>query len=178
MTQRRGTKVAEADFKAAMRKLAATVTLVTTSDDGHPHGMPATAVTSLSANPPSLLVCINRSASMHGPTSRSRHFCINMLTQDQASLCSEFGLKPSNERFSVGEWERGMHDLPYMVASAAAIFCTVEEAVDYGTHTIFVGRIDAVEVGSHRDPLVYQEGNMGSFVPLPAVHAAQQRAAG
>ncbi len=178
MTDRHVTQVRDAEFRAAMRKLAATVTLVTTRHDGRAHGMPATAVTSLSASPPSLLVCINRSASMHGPTSRSRHFCVNMLTQEQAWLCTEFGSRAGGDRFGVGEWRSGMHDLPYVARSAAAIFCTVEQKLDYGTHTIFIGRIDAIEMGSAADPLVYQAGNMGSFVPLPEGSHACQGAAG
>lgn len=178
MMDRHAAAVGVADFKAAMRKLAATVTIVTTSHEGAPHGMPATAVTSLSDNPPSLLVCINRSASMHGPTTRSRHFCVNLLTQDQAELCAEFGTRVGGDRFNVGEWRVGLHDLPHMATAAAAIFCTVEEQLDFGTHTIFVGRIDEIAMGAAADPLVYQSGSMGSFVPLSARGAAPMRAAG
>jgi len=176
MTDRNGPRVTIADFKAAMRKFAATVTLVTTNHDGKSHGMPATAITSLSAEPPSLLVCINRSASMHGPTSRSRHFCVNMLTQEQAWLCTEFGTRAGGDRFQVGEWRIGMHGLPYVASAAATLFCTVEDQLDYGTHTIFVGKIDAIKIGSPAEPLVYQEGHMGSFVPLPSRASTGERA--
>jgi flavin reductase len=91
-----------AEFKAAMRQLASTVSLVTTQENGDWHGMAATAVASLSAEPPSLLVCINQSASMHGPTARSSHFCINMLGRHQAALCENFGKLKGVERFTVG----------------------------------------------------------------------------
>ena len=170
--------VLEKDFKSAMRMMAATVTLVTTSHEGKAHGMLATAVTSLSANPPSLLVCINRSASMHGPTDRSRRFCVNLLTREQAELSAEFGARAGGDRFKVGAWQRGLHDLPFVDGAAAAIFCTVEKQLDYGTHTIFVGRIDALEIGSQATPLVYQSGNMGSFVPLHAPAIGNGRVSG
>ncbi len=154
------------DFKAAMRQLAATVTLVTTCEDGACHGMPATAVSSLSADPPSILVCINQSASMHGPTTRSRNFCVNLLAGGQAALCDDFGGRSGADRFAVGEWRTGLHGLPYVAEAAAALFCVVESETHYGTHTIFVGRIEQVIVDPAARPLVFQGGAMGRFAPL------------
>ena len=154
-----------ADFKAAMRQLAATVTLVTTFEDGEPHGMTATAVSSLSADPPSVLVCINQSARMHGPTSRSRHFCLNLLAAGQLELCEAFGERRGLDRFGVGEWREGPHQLPWLAGNAATLFCAVDEALNYGTHTIFIGRIEQVEVDRGARPLVYQDGAFGHFAP-------------
>jgi flavin reductase len=159
------------EFKAAMRQLAATVSLVTTNEAGVCHGMPATAVSSLSASPPSLLVCINRSASMHGPTSRSRHFCINMLARDQADFCQEFGARAGSDRFKVGRWLTGPHGLPYLDHGAASLFCSVEKQMDYGTHTVFAGRVESIIVDPPSAPLVFQAGRMGGFIPLDAVQA-------
>lgn len=153
-------------FRAAMRRLAATVTIVTTVEDGVPHGMPATAVSSLSAEPPSLLVCVNRSASMHGPTERTRHFCINMLDAGHADLCSDFGAQARAERFTVGDWSEGRHGLPYLPTATAALFCAVDHAVDYGTHTIFIGRIEDIVLADDAEPLIFLGGAMGRFAPL------------
>lgn len=155
-----------ADFKAAMRQLAATVTLVTTCEDGQTHGMTATAVSSLSADPPSVLVCINRAARMHGPTERSRHFCLNLLSAQQGALCDAFGARRGPDRFEVGEWRVGPHGLPYLVGAAATLFARVDEALTYGTHTIFIGRLEQVSVDHTADPLVYQDGAMGRFAPF------------
>lgn len=162
-----------ADFKAAMRQLAATVTLVTTAEDGAHHGMPATAVSSLSADPPSLLVCINRQASMHGPTSRSRHLCVNLLATAQAGLCAEMSARRGADRFAVGDWHIGRHGLPYVADAAANLFCAVDAALDYGTHTIFVGRIEEIFVASDADPLVFHAGRMGAFQPFAAMEGAR-----
>lgn len=153
------------DFKAAMRQLAATVTLVTTFEDGAPHGMTATAVSSLSADPPSVLVCINRTASMHGPTERSRYFCLNLLAAYQGDLCQAFGAQRGADRFAVGEWREGPHGLPQLTGAAATLFCAVDEALTYGTHTIFIGRIEQVAVDHAAEPLVYQGGAFGRFAP-------------
>lgn len=154
------------DFKAAMRQLAATVSLVTTSEEGTRHGMPATAVTSLSLEPPSALVCVNRAASVHGPAERSRFFCLNLLSSDQAALCRQFGARARTERFRTGDWQEGPHGLPYLADAVAALFCRVEETLAYGTHTIFVGRVEQLRVARDRTPLVFQGGAMGRFVPL------------
>lgn len=154
------------DFKAAMRLMASTVSLITTQEKGRLYGMPATAVASLSAEPPSLLVCINQSASMHGPTSRTRHFCVNMLDRRHAQFCEEFGAAPSEDRFALGAWKKGAHDLPYLDDAAAAVFCRVEDKMHYGTHTIFIGRIETIIVDHPSQPLVYQAGRMGAFMPL------------
>lgn len=158
--------VEEADFKAVMRKLAATVTLVTTCEDGVCFGMPATAVCSLSSDPPSLLVCINRSASMHGPTTRARFFCVNLLRTGQAELCRSFGGRNGQDRFTVGGWRSGYRGLPYMEDAAASIFCAVEQEMHYGTHTVFAGRINGLVINAGAEPLVFQDGAMGRFEKL------------
>lgn len=153
-------------FKSAMRQMASTISLVTTSVDGRAHGMIATSIVSVSAEPPSLLVCINRSASMHGPTSHSGRFCVNMLGLDQAELCREFGAREGGDRFEVGRWGRGLHDLPFVEGAVAVLFCSVEREMNYATHTIFVGRIEHVETDTGLRPLVFQAGSFGEFHPL------------
>lgn len=156
------------EFKAAMRHLAATVSLVTTVEDVRRYGMPATAVTSLSADPPSLLVCINRSASMHAPTMRNRLFCVNLLSGEQGRLCAQFGAREGPDRFAVGEWHEGPYGLPYVAGAAATLFCRAEDHHDFGTHTIFIGRIEQALSDSAAGPLIFQAGAMGTFAATPA----------
>ena len=158
--------VDSAGFKVAMRQLAATVTLVTTCEDGAWHGMPATAVTSVSVEPPSVLVCVNRSASMHGPVIRSRKLCVNLLATQQADLCSDFGARHGTQRFGVGTWQAGPDGLPYIAEAAACLFCTVYDTFDYGTHTIFIAKVEHVLADATIEPLVYLAGQMGGFRPL------------
>lgn len=150
-------------FKIAMRQLAATVTLVTTFENGIRYGMPATAVTSLSLDPPSLLICVNRSASVHSPTSRRRRFCVNLLADGQKALCADFGALPPASRFSVGTWKCGIDDLPYLADAAASAFCVVDGELEYGTHTIFIGRVVDAIVDARHSPLVFRDGKMGHF---------------
>src|SRR5690242_10527487 len=78
-------------FKAAMRRLAATVTVLsTTAENGRRHGMTATAVTSVSADPPAVLACVNRSAALHAQLGLGRRLCINLLHCSQQRLSEVF----------------------------------------------------------------------------------------
>ncbi|RMP46198.1 Flavin reductase domain-containing protein [Pseudomonas amygdali pv. lachrymans] len=80
-----------AAFKKAMRRLTSTVTLVATEHEGTPYGMAATAVSSVCSDPPSILVCINHSASVYLPLLERGKFSVNLLQTGQAELVSVFG---------------------------------------------------------------------------------------
>lgn len=149
----------EADFRKAMRRLASAVTVVSTAHDGHRHGMTATAVTSVSSNPPSLLACINRSASLHAPLIASGHFCVNILHGTQSEIADAFGGKRAgNDRFAAGRWATHDNGLPYLWDAQASIFCVSDLVTSYGTHSIVVGKISEIIVGGHVAPLLYQDG--------------------
>jgi flavin reductase (DIM6/NTAB) family NADH-FMN oxidoreductase RutF len=149
-------------FRAAMRRIAATVTIVTADDGERYHGMTATAVTSLSMEPPSLLVCINRKAFLHDMLLRAANFCVNVLHQDHAELSAV----PHEKRFDVGTWTRSAEGPRYLTDAQAALFCRKAKAIPYGTHTVFFGEVTRVEVRERVAPLVYQ--NAGYCVTTPA----------
>ncbi len=153
-------------FRAAMRRLAATVTVVTTREGDEHHGMAATAVTSLSVDPPSLLVCVNQSASMHDIVHRRQAFCINILGQQHGPLCEAFGGKLAGaERFKVGDWAEDDGGLRYLTDAPANIFCVMEQHHRYATHTIFIGRVQRIRLADQSDPLLYYAGGIGRFMP-------------
>ena len=144
-------------FRQAMRGIAGTAHLVTTSDaQGAWYGMAATAVTSVSMDPPSLLVCVNREASTRSPIDARGAFCVNVLAADHRDHCSRFG-RPAdrNSRFSHGEW-REQNGLPYLADAQAAIFCDVAQRVSHGTHIVFIGNVrDIVLPRETANPLIY-----------------------
>jgi flavin reductase (DIM6/NTAB) family NADH-FMN oxidoreductase RutF len=152
-------------FKQGMRRLAATVTIITLrGEDAQPWGMTATAVTSLSADPYSLLACVNRSSRMHGHLTMGAPFCVNLLSEGHDELSFAFGGRLSHEeRFGLGGWELG--DLPYLKDAQANFACTVDALFDYGTHSIVVGRIGAIRMPGEFAPLVYGDGR---FLPTRA----------
>ena len=160
----------KAAFRNAMRRLAATVTIVTTEEGGRWHGMTATAVTSVSADPPSLLVCVNQSASLHAPLLESGRFGVNLLRACHTELCGIFsGQRDGQERFTFGEWRTDELGLPYLSDAQASLGCTVELKMPYATHTIFIGRVDSVRIFDEVTPLIYQDGHFANSVPLVPV---------
>ena len=146
-----------ASFRAAMRRVASTVTIVTACDGHRRHGMTMTAVSSLSMDPPSMIICVNQSTFLHDILMSARHFCVNVLTHDQAEVSTAFsGASLPEARFSVGEWlthETGMH---YLSSAQANIVCRKNAAVPFGTHTIFIGSAEDVLLGDDARPLLYR----------------------
>eukprot|EP01037_Dinobryon_pediforme_P035855 gene35855-42489_t len=105
-----------ADFRNAMRRVASTVHIVTATDGHYRHGMTMTAVSSLSMDPPSMIVCINKSTLLHEIMLAARRFCINSLCQSQEPISAAFSGKISpEERFGIGQWGKDNDGLDYLV---------------------------------------------------------------
>jgi flavin reductase (DIM6/NTAB) family NADH-FMN oxidoreductase RutF len=148
-----------ADMLLAMRRLARSVTVISCCDGERRYSMSATAVDSLSTEPPSLLICINRTASIFPPLDAGADFCINVLAaqhQDIAIDCS--GRLKGEARFTTGNWQTSGHGVPYLHDAQASLICTQDGRFDYGTHAIFIGRVEQVLISGEVDPLVYVDG--------------------
>ena len=143
-------------FRAAMRHVAATVYAVTTGRVGERHGILATAVSSLSFDPPSLLVCINRAASLHEPLACAETFCVNVLGLGNRDIAEIFTHQRGENRFTIGDWTEA-HGVPVLANAQSSFVCRTAHRHEFGTHTIFIGElIDA----RHRDdaaPLTYYD---------------------
>lgn len=150
----------ESSFRSAMRRVAATVALVTTRDaQGCPHGVAASSVIPVSMDPPSMLVAVNRGASIHLPLSAVRRFCVNVLGSGQHELLARFSQSAlRDQRFAGNDWQQGPRELPWLASAPAAVFCEVEQSIDYGTHTIFIGRVHDIVFGSDAEPMVWLGG--------------------
>lgn len=160
----------DAAFRAAMRRLAATVTVISTrADDGIRHGMTATAVTSVSADPPAVLACVNRSAALHAQLHLGQLFCINLLHRSQQRLSEVFsGAIEGEARFAEGSWLSDAAGVPYLDGAQANIFCEIEAIHAYGTHSICIGRVTGAISRADVDPLVYQDGCYMGTGPIEA----------
>jgi flavin reductase (DIM6/NTAB) family NADH-FMN oxidoreductase RutF len=152
------------DFKKAMRRLASTVTIISTADvNGNRYGMTATAVNSLSMDPPSLLICVNHSATIHAPLLGRQKFCVNVLTTEHEDLVSAFsGRLKGDERFSVGSWRNEDQGMPYLEGAQCNLFCDIQSVVPFGTHSIVIGRVTAVRVEEGIKPLIFADGKLGA----------------
>ena len=155
------------DFKLAMRRLTSTVTVLTCSVAGQRFGMTATAVTSVCAEPPSLLVCVNRSASFHSPMAGAKRFCVNLLKVGQQNVSAAFGgQKKGNDKFTEGVWLSSDDGIPYLADAQANIFCSPSERFSFETHTIFVGRVESLLLANEISPLLYQDGGFAKALSL------------
>lgn len=147
------------EFRNGMRALASGVTLITTAHDGIRRGLTASAVCSLSASPPMLLACINKSAVAHDIITACNAFCVNILSTRQASLAKLFADHSAVERrFEMGDWSAGKLGMPVLEGALASFECSLDLAVEKATHTIFIGAVEAVH-GTAGEPLLYFGGN-------------------
>jgi flavin reductase (DIM6/NTAB) family NADH-FMN oxidoreductase RutF len=146
------------DFREAMRALASAVSIISTASAGRRFGMTVTAVTSVSAEPPSLLVCINKAASLHAPLLESRLFCVNILHAWQSALAQTFGSKDVADRFAHGDWRFDESAVPHLSDAQTNIFCEVDDVHGYGSHSVVIGKIYRIAVRQPVHPLVYQDG--------------------
>jgi len=149
-------------LRLGMRRLAASVCVISTKADGRRYAMTASSVTSVSDDPSSLLVCVNREASICPVLALGQPFVINLLSdhqQDVSSLCA--GKKEGEERFSQGNWRCSDSGLPYLEGAQVSFFCHVDnDNYQYGTHQIVVGRLDSAVVSDAPvSPLVYLDGS-------------------
>ncbi len=144
-------------FRAAMRGITSTVTIVTATDGERRHGMTMTAVSSLSMEPPSMIACVNRSSYLHDIMLGATRFCVNVLHSDQTGISSAFsGRLPSAERFRNGVWDRDPASTDYLLDAQANIFCERIGAIPFGTHTIFIGAVKSVLLRDDTTPLLYR----------------------
>jgi flavin reductase (DIM6/NTAB) family NADH-FMN oxidoreductase RutF len=157
-------------FRQGMRQVAGAVTVVTSrGPNGERRGVTATAVCSLSADPPSLIACVNRSCWVAQLAPASGVFAVNVLAADQEAVARAFAGQTGlagEDRFQVGAWRVGLTGAPLVEGCLAAFDCRLGKAVDHASHVILVGHVAEtilrVEAGSS---LVYVNG---AFVSLAA----------
>lgn len=150
-------------MREGMRRLASGVCVLSTLDgDRKRYAMTASSVTSLSDDPPSLLVCVNQATSMHQALECGGPFCVNLLSRDQLAVSVRCAGGDQGEgRFEVGSWCREPDcNLPYLEGAQAVFICAQDKCYAYGTHKILVGRIRSVLVSEGPvDPLIYLNGS-------------------
>jgi flavin reductase (DIM6/NTAB) family NADH-FMN oxidoreductase RutF len=149
-----------ADFRGAMRRLASAVAIVVAEGPEGFTGMAATSLTSLTVEPPAVLVCVNRSASLHACIEQGASFTVNILSRHQRDVSAAFGGAVARElRFTVGEWTPDSRGIPMLDDAQANLSCVVDAIMAYGTHSIVVGRVHHVRLTGEVAPLIYQDGN-------------------
>jgi flavin reductase (DIM6/NTAB) family NADH-FMN oxidoreductase RutF len=121
--------------------------------------MSATAFCEVSMEPPSLLISVNKSASISPVLLRGAPFAVNILQcglEDLANRCA--GAVKGEERFATHDWKTSEEGVPFLADSQASLVCQNDTNLDYGTHVIFVGRVLEVFGNGQRNPLIYVDG--------------------
>ena len=145
------------EFRLGMRHLTAAVTLVTSEFQEIKAGLTATAVCSVTAEPPSVLACVNRTTSAHEIIEKSGAFCVNVLSRSQVNLSDIFGWGDAkqSERFKHGSWTHLKTGAPALENAIVNFDCILDQQIPHGTHDVLIGRIVALKVNSHDQPLLY-----------------------
>ena len=182
------TEVTSGDFRNAMRQLTGGVSVITAGRGRDVSGMTVTSVSSLSVDPPALIVSINRESSSWPLVKRYGFFGVNILTSDQIDIAERFtgkgGLKGA-DRFAGARWTTRASGVPLLVGALAAIDCEVEDIVERDSHAIVIGRVLDVAVSARTAALAYWQGRYVAIdqdedaaklaeVSLPARHTARK----
>jgi flavin reductase (DIM6/NTAB) family NADH-FMN oxidoreductase RutF len=179
-------EVSSDEFRGAMRHLAGGVSVITAGRGRDISGMTVTSVSSLSVDPPALIVSINREASSWPLVKSYGFFGVNILTSDQIDIAERFtgkgGLKGA-ARFAGADWTTRASGVPLLVGALAAIDCEVEDVVERHSHAIVIGRVLDVAVSARTAALAYWQGRYVAIdqdedaaklaeVSVPARHTA------
>ena len=155
-------------FLSAMRHAVTAVSIVTTNGETGELGITASAFSSVSAEPPLVLVCIKRQSQIEGMIRRNGVFCINVLSAGQSELANAFAgrseiIEPYD--FSAAQWTLGITGARRLMGATASFECEMYNAIEAGTHSILIGRVIGL-LASEEIPLAYQNRAYRRPAPL------------
>ena len=159
-----------ATFIDGMSRVATSVTIVTTDGEAGRFGLTVSAMSSVTADPPTLLICINRRNPMDAAIRANGVFGVNALRADQRWVAETFAGRPrrgNSYDFQAGNWHFENTGAPLLSGAVAWFDCVLIAAHHVGTHTIAIGRVAAsgAEPGT---PLIYGRRSFGELVQLPS----------
>ena len=154
-------------FKLGMRTLAGAVNIITSVHSGHRYGMTATAVCSATADPPTVLACVNKLATTHNAVAKSKVFCVNVLRAEDWELSTTFsGGASGDARFKSGNWTHLATGSPVLIDALVSFDCRVVKKIIHGTHTVFLGQVEQILIGKKGKALLYSDGQYAKLASL------------
>ena len=145
------------ELRRVMGHFATGVTVITTMDkEGSPFGLTANAFTSLSLNPPLVLICVDKGVQCYSCFEESKLFAVNVLSEDQEEISRCFAIKGS-EKFSAIQWHKSDTGLALLDGAISYIECKIVQSCDGGDHTIYLGEIISATASAGR-PLLFFKG--------------------
>jgi len=149
-------RVEKQAFRDGMACLGAAVNIITTDGPAGRAGFTASAVCSVTDTPPTLLVCLNRSASVWSVFTANRQLCVNTLAADQAAISTLFGGKtPMETRFQAAQWRTGATGSPRLEGALASFDCRISEIAQIGTHDVLFCEVLALTVSHNLHGLAW-----------------------
>ena len=149
----------DAAFKEAMRRHAAGVCILTVGEGEAVNGMAATAVTSFSMDPPSLLACVNREASIAQVLKPGARFGVTVLGRRHEEVVARFSRKPTGRaRFDDDQWRFEDDAPPWLADAVANLSCEVQMGFDYATHRAIIANVTGAHLGPQGPSLIYRDG--------------------
>jgi flavin reductase (DIM6/NTAB) family NADH-FMN oxidoreductase RutF len=153
-------------FRSVMSRFASGVSIITTRNAGVDYGLTASAVTSLSLDPPMLLICLNKASNTRDAIAEVQAFAVNILREDQSELARRFATSQPG-KFEGQNISYGELGVPLLDNMLATMECRVVEIVSGGTHSIFLAEVQTAQATAEM-PLAYFRGRMGRFTFLGA----------
>ena len=154
--------VSKDEFRTALSRFISGVTVITTfGKDNRPAGITVSAFSSVSLEPPLVLACIDKRASVHEHLAEGSRFAVNILAEDQQDISRLFASK-DQDRFDGARYRWGVSGAPLLEGALAYIECRVVHAYPAGDHTIIVGEVESTSVAEHK-PLAYYRGGYGNL---------------
>lgn len=154
-------------MKRVNRQFVTGVTVVTVMDGDRPRGLAVNAFASISLDPPTVMVCVQRTSSTYESLFRATHLAINILSTDQLDVVNRFASKAA-DKFEGMDWSPNRYGSPIIARSSAHMEVEIRERLQASTHTVFICRV--VDAGvSDRHPMVYSAGRFfdgGAMTPL------------
>ena len=155
-------------FRDGMTRLGASVNVVTSDGSSGRLGFTATSVCSLSDNPPSLLVCMNRGSMQNAPLKANGVLCVNILAPEHRDLSAAFagvGRLDSESRFKMAEWSALRTGAPVLKGAIASFDCKIAQALEVNTHTILICDVVGVQANDGDSSLIYFKRGYRDLVP-------------
>lgn len=157
-TQLEADPVSHRHFADTMARLASTVSVVTAGEADQWEGRTVTAMVSLSAHPPSLVVSITKGSALAEQIGRTGGFSVAMLAEGQSEIADIFAGKHSGDRFDKAQWGAWASGRPRLFGAVAVIDCQLAGVIELDTHCLFAGVFIASEVGEHKPLLWHNRG--------------------
>ncbi len=157
------------ELRNAFGRFMTGVTVVTTMDGESPVGFTANSFSSVSLDPPLLLICLANNSANYDTFTQSEGFAVNILAEDQTEISNTFA-RPSDDRFAAVDWRQGPKGSPILSGVCAWFDCSMEQVVEAGDHVILIGRVAAFDT-SELGGLGYASG--GYFTRALETQAAR-----